>query len=174
MATKYVNIEPNELPYIQTDADGLFYAVRYRIISEDRNRFSHWSPTIRVDYPPTSSAGLPYTAANRIGLKEIGGGTGEKTLLITWTHPDLYASKLEEIFDQTTVFDIYIRWSTENNATDSSTWTSWNYFTTISADTFSIELPSSTYKTIDFEVQIPTLIKNRDNRLTLFKLRHAV
>jgi hypothetical protein len=40
----------NNLPPLNTQTEG--YSVRYRIVSEDRNRSSHWSPiyTVRPDY----------------------------------------------------------------------------------------------------------------------------
>ncbi len=177
---KKVVIKNQDLPLVQSDDISLYYALRYRIISEDRNRPSHWSPIYRVDFPSNSEAQtsatttLPYTATDKIHLKEIGGGGGEKTLLISWSHPETYYSKLEEIFNSTNIFDIYLRWSTTENATDSSTWTTWTYVSKISSDTFSILKPNSLYKTLDFEVQVPNATTTRDTRLTLFKLRNAV
>jgi hypothetical protein len=44
---KKVVIKESQLPAINSDQDK--YVVRYRIISEDRNRVSHWSPQYFVD-----------------------------------------------------------------------------------------------------------------------------
>jgi hypothetical protein len=47
---KKTRIKRENLPAINTDIEG--YIVRYRILSEDKNRFSHWSPikTILPEY----------------------------------------------------------------------------------------------------------------------------
>lgn len=38
----------------EIDGDTNSYLVRYRIISEDKNRSSHWSPTFYIQFPPFS------------------------------------------------------------------------------------------------------------------------
>lgn len=43
---KKVTIQSNNLPGVNSENQHL---VRFRIISEDRNRFSHWSPVYKVD-----------------------------------------------------------------------------------------------------------------------------
>lgn len=174
---KKITIGVDELPFIQSDSESLYYSTRYRVISEDRNRFSHWSPIYRINFPSNSDAEisstetLPYTSQSRIHLKEII-GTGENTLLITWSHPQTYYSKLEEIFDSTTIFDIYVRWGT--TVEEVTTWTDWQYLSRISSDTFSILKPDAEYTDIDFEVQIPNSTSTRDTRLTLFKLEETI
>lgn len=42
MTIKKIVIPKDSLPPINAEIDG--YAVRYRLISEDRNQYSHWSP----------------------------------------------------------------------------------------------------------------------------------
>jgi hypothetical protein len=42
-----------DLPEVSKLSDGTYgYIVRYRIISEDQNRFSHWSPIRELTMPP--------------------------------------------------------------------------------------------------------------------------
>ena len=53
MIIKKAIIPKNELPPI--DADSGSYVVRYRIISEDKNRTSHWSPTFVTNAVPTET-----------------------------------------------------------------------------------------------------------------------
>jgi hypothetical protein len=43
---KKTNIKYSELPPLSIESEG--YTVRYRIISEDRNRKSHWSPVTSI------------------------------------------------------------------------------------------------------------------------------
>lgn len=38
----------------EIDGETNSYILRYRILSEDRNRSSHWSPVFYVEYPPFS------------------------------------------------------------------------------------------------------------------------
>ena len=44
MAVKKITIKKESLPPI--DSDTVAYEVRYRIVSEDKNRTSHWSPIV--------------------------------------------------------------------------------------------------------------------------------
>jgi hypothetical protein len=55
---KKASILQKDLPEINTQTEG--YSLRYRIISEDRNRFSHWSPIYNVaaDYTIVPSGNL--------------------------------------------------------------------------------------------------------------------
>jgi len=46
MANKILRIPKNDLPPVESDN---VYSVRFRIISEDKNRLSHWSPVFTVD-----------------------------------------------------------------------------------------------------------------------------
>jgi hypothetical protein len=43
---KKVTIFKNELPAV--NANNVSYSVRYRIVSEDKNRFSAWSPIFGI------------------------------------------------------------------------------------------------------------------------------
>ena len=48
-----VRIPRTDLPEVSRLSDGTYgYIVRYRIISEDQNRFSHWSPIRELTVPP--------------------------------------------------------------------------------------------------------------------------
>lgn len=48
-----VRFPRNDLPEVSRLSDGTYgYIVRYRIISEDQNRFSHWSPIRELTMPP--------------------------------------------------------------------------------------------------------------------------
>ena len=165
MADKIIRLKYDSLPFIQADESDLYQAIRYRIISEDRNRYSYWSPIFKIVYPPTSDAGLPYTTTERIHIDEI--GNSPKTLIVLWSNPSTYSSNLEEIFGKNETFDIYIRWSTQNTPTEEE-WEDWQYASTVSSNTLSLVVPSGK-NAFGIEVQLPTLEKNRDTRLTLFK-----
>ena len=53
MAVKKAIIQKESLPPIDSESAG--YVVRYRIISEDKNRASHWSPVFVTSAVPTTS-----------------------------------------------------------------------------------------------------------------------
>ena len=193
---KKVKIASAELPLIQftttnnqalnrIEIDELYYDFRYRIISEDKNRTSAWSPIERIVMPDTGSGidpatelpYFPYTSDQKINISESG---TPKIITAIWTKP-LAAdnpSEFENIFNKTNIYDMWVRWTDESNATDLSIgWTSWEYVTTVSSNTFSIPKPQTSYKTIEIAIQVPTEIKLRDynnNKLTLYKKSGAV
>jgi hypothetical protein len=53
MAVKKAIIQKESLPPVDSESAG--YVVRYRIISEDKNRTSHWSPTFVTNAVPVES-----------------------------------------------------------------------------------------------------------------------
>lgn len=46
MANKVLRIPKNDLPPVESDN---VYSIRFRVISEDKNRTSHWSPVFVVE-----------------------------------------------------------------------------------------------------------------------------
>lgn len=55
MANKILRIPKNQLPAVDSNND---YSVRFRIISQDKNRISHWSPVFVVEsVAPTAVSG---------------------------------------------------------------------------------------------------------------------
>jgi hypothetical protein len=53
MTVKKAIITKSSLPAVDSDSAG--YVVRYRIVSEDKNRTSHWSPTFTTNAVPIES-----------------------------------------------------------------------------------------------------------------------
>ena len=193
---KKVKIASADLPLIQfttlrngtpprTEIDELYYDFRYRIVSEDKNRTSAWSPIERIVMPDVGSGRdsndlpyFPYTSDQRIRISE--NGANPKVVTAIWIKP-LAAdnpSEFENIFNKINVYDVWLRWTETNNATaGSSGWTDWEYSTTVSSNTFSVVKPDPGYKTVEVAIQIPTTIKLRDyndNKLTLYKKFAAV
>lgn len=46
MANKILRIPKNDLPPVESDN---VYSVRFRVVSEDKNRTSHWSPVFVIE-----------------------------------------------------------------------------------------------------------------------------
>jgi len=178
---KKLIIPNNALPLVSYDDDELYYDIRYRIISEDKNRTSHWSELTRIVMPTTTEADLPYTTSPRVTVYSANTDSGGKSITATWTYPkeagefniDPYKAELERRFSQVSFFDIYVRWSPD---TSGSTWDDWKYETTTYSNSFSIIRKESPYtaKRVEVAMQIPTAIKSIDTRLQLFKALHAV
>ena len=179
---KKVIIKNDELPPVQfttvynnsllrDEVENLYYDFRYRVISEDRNRYSYWAPIIRYIMPDITTP-FPYTATNRFSVSKP---SGTDVINAVWSFPGEgdSPSDFERIYAKTTDFDVWVRWN-NNNTTDLNDlgWQPWEFQSTISSNNFSILKKDSNVKRIEIAVQVPTTIKVRDyynNKLTLFR-----
>ena len=150
---KRVVVPRSELPAVNiVDDPGnvstkkMIYFFRYRISSEDKNRFSHWSPAYRVVLPAMDGSGITKKTTNS--------SPGIRTTV--WTLP----TRLSNL----TQFDIYYRYDQEVNPDNTEKWT---FGGTISATTFSNVIPDSV-GFYEIAVQIPTNPKIRYAPATLF------
>jgi hypothetical protein len=119
---KKVRIDQTNLPTINSITEK--YDVRYRIISEDRNRTSHWSPVITIDpqytYVPGNitivSSGITTVAWDTVTIK-IG----------------------TQVIRQAQDYDIWVKWSKAAGTGD------WNYVQRISGNSISLVHPTTFY-----------------------------
>jgi hypothetical protein len=112
---------------------GSGYTIRYRVVSEDRNRTSHWSPmhTFQKDIPteePTSVDGEIVFVSNR-------------QVSATW----------EEI-NSNLVYEIFINW---NDEVDEELNLVWTYMRTVSSPTYTTLAPTGA-ESVSIWVQQPT------------------
>lgn len=156
MAVKKVTLDSESLLYYQSDVDGIYRAVRYRVISEDRNRFSHWSPIYRLNYPDTT-----FTAGVGIDAHSFT-NSNPPMVGITWTIPS------PSIYSDTQTFDIFLQW--KNNANDVTV--PWFYAGTTNSKTFSVVAPAQTndYEHLDIQIQLPSVSKIKNDKLAVFRL----
>jgi hypothetical protein len=136
-----VTILKKDLPnYVGSDTS-LFYNIRYRIISEDRNRISHWSPfytlaetstNLEVGFDPAN----PYTTSipNNVIVNK-----SNHTISLSWTLPALLITNptdaqkiLQAQQAAITDFDVYVRWKT------GTTYSAWQYQGEVHATSFSM------------------------------------
>lgn len=87
---KKVIIKKADLPAYSGENQS--YIVRYRVVSEDRNRTSHWSPQYRLPIP--AQAQVEYS---------ISADPTTKMINLVWQTPASSNNK----------FDIYIKWDTD-------------------------------------------------------------
>jgi hypothetical protein len=106
------------------------YIVRYRVVSEDRNRISHWSPQYIV--PPVSRETASGTNVRFID-------TSNSTLSVVWEIPG--NSDLE-------AFDVYVAWGTTTNGVGT-----FGYAATVSGNFFSTPIPDPSYIRVQVAIQ---------------------
>jgi hypothetical protein len=92
---KNVTIFNNDLPIINSKVKG--YAVRYRIVSEDKNRVSHWSPTHYID------AGYVYLPQLTPEVTKSG-----NTISIVWNKVRI--QKSGNLIGTIRDYDIWVKW----------------------------------------------------------------
>lgn len=100
--TKKVIVKAADLPPLNSDTLG--YYVRFRMVSEDRNRLSHWSPTLLMqpDYNFYGRTGLPVADENNIVANK-----NNQVLNIAWDPVLLYINdqEIRDVVD----FDVWLR-----------------------------------------------------------------
>lgn len=166
-------IKNKDLPNVSFNDTELFYDVRYRVISDDKNRTSQYSPITRLVVPPTSVAEMPYTSDSRIIIKDL--GTAPKLITSIWTFPtpaeydvDPDVAKYEAIFSEVDTFDVWVAWQV------GGTWGSYSYYTTTTSNSVSVLQLATSPTGIRIAVQIPTNNKVYDTRLSLFQKEKSI
>lgn len=122
---KKLKIPYSDLPAINSETEG--YSVRYRIISSDRNRTSHWSPIylIQPDFTYTPGS-IAFHKAGSIAS-------------IVWDAIEItktYETKTYSI-TKTNEYDIWIRWDRGGGDGD------WLYKERIETTSLSIPIPNT-------------------------------
>lgn len=142
---KKVIISKSDLPSI--DGTNFSYNVRYRLVSEDKNRTSHWSRIYNID--ATSQA--PGTFFDYSYVKEtVTTGTGTNTAIrLSWIVPTDYVG---------TTFDIFVK-------RDSNPYV---YYGTAFTNAYTV-LRESTETSITILVQMPTYPKAETISAKLFE-----
>lgn len=119
---KKVRVLQQDLPTINSITEK--YDVRYRIVSEDKNRVSHWSPTITLNPQYT------YVAGN-ISIVSSGITT------VVW---DSVTIKIgNQTIRQAKDYDVWVKWSKAAGTGD------WNYAQRISGNSISLVHPTTFY-----------------------------
>lgn len=134
---KKVTVLKKDLPEFNGETGS--YNIRYRIVSEDRNRFSHWSPTHSATVVKPDE--IPFSIAT----------TDNSIITCVW----------EPSVDLKSQFDIYIRW-------DIDPVDKWKYCGSVSTNSYSF-LKNVSAEAFQIAVQVPTFPKQRYDVATLFE-----
>lgn len=151
---KRVIVQKSSLPPIASITGN--YKVRYRIVSDDLNRVSSWSPIHNISVDAISN-----TAEYDIQVSS-------NTITAIWNSiPGISIS----------LFDIYVRWIGPTSGEEDPELTyPWSYITSIGTTSYSIIKPSSiqtsggpvTPTHFQISVQVPSYKKERSLEASLF------
>lgn len=103
-----------DLPPFKVDISGkIGYYTRYRIVSENKNKTSHWSPVYFVHTP------YSFVRTNEKKLEDLlVNKTSSKVVNIVWDPVDIYIE--ENPISRVLSYDIWLRWSKNG---DNGDWT---------------------------------------------------
>lgn len=136
---KKVVVPKASLPSLH--GDGQDYLIRYRVVSEDKNRSSHWSPIYSIDITPVDS--INYS----VDVITNSLDSSKKSLQVIWT-PEADQNQ----------FDVYKK---VNGG-------AWEFVITVGTNIWSTIIDSIT-TSISVAVQVPTFPKKRFTAATLFE-----
>jgi hypothetical protein len=91
---KQIRINKTEFPLVQIsttynesldrqEVEALHYDFRYRVVSEDKNRFSHWSEIVRYPMPDVTTP-FPYSAYTRCSITK---SVNPEVVTAVWSFP---------------------------------------------------------------------------------------
>lgn len=149
------------------DANTGQYVFRYRVLSEDRNRFSAWSPTYRILAPTIDQILFNNDLLNSGGQRLLDDPVyatriadtpnGQvKILNVFWNAPDVLNQ------DERRVYDLYIKWGNYDAINDVVVYDGdYEYIKKVNATSLNYTKPSSksSYDRISLKVQSETYPK---------------
>jgi hypothetical protein len=145
---KKARVLKEDLPSFSSN--NLGYFVRYRVVSNDKNRSSHWSPYYF----------LPNGVIPKVLCSVTVTGTSIKVINMVWRHPrisnDADADEIS-IFKE---YDVYIK----TNLSDK-----WSHLDTVSATSFTTLVPSGV-TSFQVAVQVPVYPKTYSPEAAIFTL----
>lgn len=168
---KQIRIKKGDLPNPIGSDSSIYYNLRYRIVSDDKNRTSHWSNINQINYIATNNeTGFdPNDIENTNIPHNILVNTGLHTISLSWTMPSLLITNPtdEQKIIQTqqasiTEFDIYVQWITDSVAGD------WIWLGKSNTNSYSMSYPygAGLPNAAKFRVQKVTTIKQAFNAAT--------
>jgi hypothetical protein len=161
---KRVILKKSELPGPIGNNTTLDYSIRYRIISEDQNRYSHWSQITTLEVANTNNeTGFDPNNPDTTSIPHnVSVDKNNYVASISWTMPSLLIMNPteEEKFLQATQaaiteFDVYVQWEIDTSLSD------WVWVGKSTGTTYSLSYPhgSGGPDYIKFRIQKVTIIK---------------
>ena len=112
------------------------YSVRYRVITDNKNNFSNWSPIFEVD-PEFLFQGGTIEIPGRIFLDKL----GADYVSITWDSASIYKGIAGDLkyLSKLSLYDVWVRWAGSGGANPSE----WLYEERLSATSINVNIPLS-------------------------------
>ena len=141
------------------DSDTVGYYVRYRVVSEDRNKTSPWSPIylLTPPYEFRRPTGIPL---NGIKYFETNTGGGNKVVTLAWDTIDVYNNNV--FIRKAIAYDIWIKWGSGP----------WSFDGRVANPSITIAVPSPNPGTLSMEIYARSIDVSRDadhQQLLLYK-----
>lgn len=166
---KKITILKKDLPNYIGDNSSLSYQIKYRVVSEDKNRSSHWSPIYKVgetstyeevgfDINNVATTSIPHNVIMNSPVYLAGISWTMPALLIT--NPNNEQKILQEQQASIKNFDVYVQWKTGGS------YGSWTWVGTSQGTQYSMTYPSTGPTHMKFRVQKVTQIKQAFNAAT--------
>lgn len=139
------------------------YWTRYRIVSTDKNRYSHWSPTYEIIPPLTFSRPNGVTLD---GIKSFVTNTGGNNKVITTSWDPVEVFNDGEYFRKAVAYDIWLRWDSDP----------WVYQERITSTSLTIARPASHPSTLSIEIygRTPDVSRDAGHQQMLFYKRDNI
>jgi hypothetical protein len=143
---KKVRITRDNLPPINSDQQE--YIVRYRIISNDRNRISHWSPQFFVSPTPIDFESFDTEQERNIVIYQSG-----TSVVIKWNVSSIAREEFNKNPNlELTSYDIYLAWGYVNTTSTDPL----KYYATSSGNYLTIPIPSPAPEAVRVAIQTIT------------------
>jgi hypothetical protein len=148
MTVKKVTIEKKDFPPLSPNGE---YLLRYRIISEDKNRTSHWSPIYKVD---VSNFIDPVFGDLQIS-------NNDRAINAFWEASDIASS-----------YDVFVSFGIYNVGTATISWGSYAYHGSSATTSYSFLRPTAVTD-IRVKVQLSGIEKEVNDTLTICTLQKS-
>lgn len=125
-SVKKVTVAKNDLPPINAEEGK--YVVRYRIISEDRNRISHWSPQFLISPSPID---LEAAEDKNIVLSVVGSSLVARWNVSAWAQEEFAKNPSLSLSS----YDVYVAWGSSQGSVGTI-----DYFATVSGNYITIPI----------------------------------
>jgi hypothetical protein len=146
MTIKKTVISGSSLPPLSSNGE---YVLRYRIVSEDKNRTSHWSPIYYIDAKPS--------------IRQVTGGieisNGTLVVSIIWGDPNLKS-----------IYDIFVSFGIFDEEASELTWGDYFYHGSSTNNSYSF-LRNPEHTDVRVKIQLAGIEKERNPILTICTLQ---
>lgn len=140
------------------------YYIRYRVVSEDKNSFSEWSPAYRVDVPTVTTLLNP-NGGSSFTINSVYTRASSSLATINWEIPPILSTIPE--------YDLYIKWGAFSGGTVTfPPGAQYEYYGTVAPGRIDIVKPTakSAFTGANFWLQRSTFPKTTTNAAKVFEL----